>query len=240
MVIKEFANMAKTRKDTKISEDKRTQVETQAQHELEKSQNEISTGDSKSTVDEKAIERNKYVFELVNMWIGNADNKINIAFAMLSALVAVVVFITDNLLSDLPISQNACPCYLEMFHIAAVIAALCFCLSIFFYVCSIIPRLTSDKTIKNKLKKIKDDKKPKYSIFYDEIKDFEKADEFVKAAKAANAEMFNEEILKEIYYNSGICSKKMYWFRKGAIASFVTIALSLLAALFYFLYAIGF
>ena len=105
---------------------------------------------------------------------------------------------------------------------------------------SLNPSFCDVVKVKNKLKKIKDDKKPKYSIFYDEIKDFEKADEFVKAAKAANAEMFNEEILKEIYYNSGICSKKMHWFRKGAIASFVTIALSLLAALFYFLYAIGF
>ena len=118
MVIRGYTNMARTGKNTRVNEDRKTQAEKQVQQKTENSQSENTTGGSKSTVDEKAIERNKYVFELVNMWIGNADNKINIAFAMLSALVAVVVFITDNLLSDIPISQNANPCYLKSFYIA--------------------------------------------------------------------------------------------------------------------------
>lgn len=238
MAIRGFASMTRTGKNTKAPKHRRAQAEKQTQMAQEKNQVEVIRNDVRITVDEKTIERNKYVFELVNMWIANADNKINIAFAMLSAVVAVVTFVAENMLSKMAISQNARSSLLYAFYTVFIIAAACFCLSIFFYVASVIPRLTSGKTIKCKRKQ-KEKKKPKYSIFYDEIKDFEKAEDYVEAAKRANEDVFNEEILKEIYYNSGICSKKMNCFKWGGIASFVTIVLVMIASLLYFLYAIG-
>lgn len=231
--------MAKTKKNIMGSVNKQARAVEEVQLEQQKNLDENEKKNDDINNDVNDIERNKYVFELVNMWISNADNKINIAFAMLSAVVAVVVFITDSLLSDIPVSQNARPCMLNIFYCLAIFAGVCFCLSILFYLLSVIPRLTSDKSIKDKLKKNKEEKKAKYSIFYDEIKDFEKAEHYVEAAKAADLEVFNEELLKEIYYNSDICSKKMHWFRCGGVASFATIILSLIAALFYFLYAVG-
>lgn len=228
--------MAETGNGTKASNNRRRQDKKNEQQKNES----IAVAEKTNSIktDEKAIERNKYVLELVNMWIASADNKINIAFAMLSALVAITVFIADSLLSGLTVSQNAKPCILNSFYIVAVIAAVCFFLSVFFYVFSVIPRLTSDKTTKYK-KKCKEKKSSRYSIFYDEIKDFEKAIDYVKEAQESNDDIFSEEILKEIYYNSGICSKKMYWFRRGALASLASIFFSLVAALLYFLYAMG-
>ena len=230
--------MARTGKNIKASKHGKAPVEKQAQPRQEKNLDEIVNIDSSLVVDEKTIERNKYIFELVNMWIANADNKINVVFAMLSAVVAVIAFVAEHLLSKMTISQNARLGLRNAFYIVIIIAMGCFCLSISFYVASVIPRLTSDKTKKLCLKH-KEMKQPRYSLFYDEIKDFKKPEDYVEAAKKASIDIFNEEILKEIYYNSGICSIKMKCFKWGVIASFVTIVLAMIAALLYFLYAIG-
>jgi hypothetical protein len=174
-------------------------------------------------VDNDTLERNKYVFDLVNMWIGNADNKIELAFAILSAIVAVIALVAEDMLSGFDVT-NANICLLCYFRLGVFISGVLFLVSVFFYLSCLIPRFTNDNQ-RNK----------KYSIFYDEIKDFDCYKEYVEACKSATNEMFNEEIIKETYFNSKICSTKMRSFRKGLIFSGASIISTLLTALLYYI-----
>ena len=170
-----------------------------------------------------SIERNKYVLDLVNMWINNADNKISLAFAILSAIFAIIVFLTENWLSKIE-HRNTNNGLMICFYIIAGLSALFFLISVIFYLLCIIPRFTSDN------KKINN-----YSIFYGEIKDFKSSNDYVKCCKKATDENYNEEIMREIYYNSRICYKKMRRFKFAVILSAVSIVLAVPAALLYYL-----
>lgn len=61
----------------------------------------------------------------------------------------------------------------------------------------------------------------RYSIFYEDIKNFESVDDYKRACNNATLQMLNDEILNEIYINSGICSKKMHNYKIGLWFSFV-------------------
>lgn len=234
-------------KDTKIKKYMDKEQKEKSKKRIEINEHESSLKNSikreEGTKDENkddikdCIERNKYTFETVNMWINNAESKISIAFAMFSAFIGLIVFICDSLFDKLFVSPNARGCFLYAFYVTAFLAFISFIISVGFYISTVTPRFTSDKSFLGK--KYKNEIIPKYSIYYDEIKDFENANDFVECAKLAKANTFNEELLKEVYYNSRICSKKMHCFGKGILTSFITIVASLLAALFYFLYAIG-
>lgn len=171
----------------------------------------------------ESIERNKYTLDLVNLWISNADNKIAMAFAILSAVLALIVFITEDLLSKIePISINTCSmCVVKML---AIISGVLFLASVYFFILCIIPRFNKEKVYK------KD-----YSIFYDEIKDYDNYRDYIDACNQAGNEAFNQEIEKEIYFNSCICSRKMRLFRKGIICSGLSIVFVVAAAFVYYL-----
>ena len=170
-----------------------------------------------------AIERNKYVLDLVNSWISNADNKIEMAFAILSAILALGVFVTEDLLSGIK-TTTVNTCLMCWFHLLVIVSGLLFLASVWFYIQCIIPRFTKDNLMNKR-----------YSIFYDEIKNYKSYKEYIDVCKNANDEMFNEEIVKEIYFNSCICSKKMRNFRRGIILSGLSIASSVVTAFVYYL-----
>ena len=44
----------------------------------------------------KRTERNKYVYELVNNWIGNADNKVSVSCGIFSGVFVVISFLREN------------------------------------------------------------------------------------------------------------------------------------------------
>lgn len=54
------------------------------------------------------------------------------------------------------------------------------------------------------------------------LKLFEK-DKYIDLAKANNLQSFNDDLEEEIHANASICSKKMHYFRKGLIASSLSI-----------------
>ena len=179
--------------------------------------------DNNHLVIKDSIERNKYVLDSVNMWINNADSKIGLAFAILSAILALIVFVTEDWLSKIEHTKND-NTLMYFFYSFVVLSVVFFLLSVIFYFLCIIPRFTSD----NK-------KNTKYSIFYNEIKDFDSYIEYIKSCEKITGEIFNEEIVKEIYFNSCICSKKMKYYKAGIIFSVLSIIFALVSALLYYL-----
>lgn len=169
------------------------------------------------------IERNKYTLDLVNLWINNVDNKISMTFAILSAILALIVFVTEDYLSNIE-SQGISFCSLCCVKGFALASGLLFLVSVLCFIMCIIPRFDMEKAGGKK-----------YSIFYDEIKNFDNYRDYIDACIDANAEIFNQELEKEIYFNSCICSKKMRFFRKGIICSGLSILSAVVAALIYYI-----
>ena len=176
------------------------------------------------------IEENKYVLEQVNMWIASADNKIGVAIALMSAVLALITFVADSFFEDVVISSNANGDFLSAFYWTSVITILLYVLSIICYISTVVPRF--DGTQKNKTT-------DKYSIYYDEIRKFKSANDYLSVEKDADIEDLNDEIVREIFYNSEICSKKMRSFKLGVLLSAICVFGAILATVQYYCYAFG-
>lgn len=176
-------------------------------------------------------EENKYVLEQVNKWIDSADNKVGVSIGLMSAVLAVIAIIADNFFKDLTVPVNADMRLLYLFYIATLLSILLYIISIGFYISTVIPRLNGST------KKKKSEKK--YSIYFDEIGKFESAQDYVESTKEIDIEGFIDEIAKEIYYNSSICSRKMKAFRIGTLISGGSIVFALAATVLYYCYTIG-
>ena len=94
--------------------------------------------DNNHLVIKDSIERNKYVLDSVNMWINNADSKIGLAFAILSAILALIVFVTEDWLSKIEHTKND-NTLMYFFYSFVVLSVVFFLLSVIFYFLCIIP-----------------------------------------------------------------------------------------------------
>lgn len=146
------------------------------------------------------VEQNKYTLDLVNVWINSADQKIGTAFGIFSAIFAAFGFLVGSKLADLKYENCCWYCVLLVISILSIAI---FVVGLAFFFFALKPDLTSDSKVN------------KYTIFYEEVKSFQNADDYYEACAIATEDDFNKEVCKEIYYNSVICSKKMYKFRIG-------------------------
>lgn len=119
-------------------------------------------------------------------------------------------------------TKNADLCFMSWFKVFAISACVCFIISVYFYIQCIMPKFTKDGL-----------KRKEYSIFYDVIKDFCCYNDYIKVCEKADDRLFNDEIVKEIYFNSCICSKKMRNFRAGLIFSLMSICMTIISAFVY-------
>ena len=170
------------------------------------------------------IECNKYVLELVNSWISNADEKISIACGISSVVFAVIAFGAENFLGKIQVKETN-GVLMILFYIMVIVAGLMFLSGLWFYFWALNPNLTSAK---NPIRK------PQYSIFYEDIKKFHNVDDYIKCVSQASVQDFNTEVLQEIYINSNICSKKMRRFKLGMWFSVIAIAAAVLGSVFYY------
>ena len=173
----------------------------------------------------KQIERNKEILDTINGWINVADSKVSIFCGVFSVVFAVMVFIAENFLSKRKLLENNCP-----FWVNATIVLICFSILTFF-----ASLVFSFNSVSPKLTKIDDKRKGEYSIFYAQISEFENSKEYVNCAKKATDEMYNEELLNEIYINSGVCTQKMCQFRLSLWLSFGSIIAAILSGLIFLL-----
>jgi len=172
------------------------------------------------------VESNKYTLELVNGWINNADIKISIACGISSVVLAVIAFGAENILGDLAKNNGLNGYVMPLFGLAFAVACVTFLVSLWYYFLALNPSLISSKS---------EIEKPKYSIFYKDISRFANVDAYMECTKDVTEEAFNQELMREIYINSDICTKKMQRFKTGMWCSVISIFAALSACVLFYL-----
>lgn len=166
---------------------------------------------------ENEMERSKYVYEQVNFWIENADNKVSISCGIFSGVFAVVTFLSERLNGSGAVNE----CWRTVYHWCFGISLALMLASILFYVLAINPNIGKSGKKKNGAVP-----KKKYPIFYGDIAELE-LEEYKKAMNHATDEDFINELQAESHYNSGICMAKMNRYRIGLWLSFAAIIFAL-------------
>lgn len=166
------------------------------------------------------MERAKYGYDLVNSWIGNADNKVSISCAIFTGAFGVITYLGENYLKDAEVVTTGClPCFYKASFILGILSMAA---ALFFYARAIIPNLKSSSALHMK----------KYPLFYKDVVDIQRVD-YKKLMNDATEDDFIAELIDETYFNSGIATKKMKWYRIGVILSLIAIGFSLLSCLFH-------
>lgn len=197
---------------------------------MKKPEKDIEQRNCKKNRDNLAtrIDDYKYILNTINSWIASADNKVSIYCGMYSVVIAAITFAANHLLSGLHASSNDVNqrAYIA-FSLCVVIAIIAFLVSIVFYTLSVKPKLLGKKCSKKGRRK-------EYSLFYANISKFRDSDEFVSAVKNSNRKDYYQELLKEVYYNSEVCTKKMKCFQIAVISSAVSVFVTVGACIAYY------
>ncbi|MBQ9166785.1 MAG: hypothetical protein IJX67_00010 [Oscillospiraceae bacterium] len=177
-----------------------------------------------------SIEQDQFVLEQTNVLINNADTKVSVSCGLISAVFAIVAFFCENFATE--ISRKTVMMYPSLFFCAvtcAIAAALAFLIALLSYFSAISPRFWGFK--KNQKSQ------PTYSIFFEDISAFARVEKYVDCAMHATEKQYHEEIRKEIYFNSQICSEKMHKYKIGLIISFLSLLLAIAATVLFIVLA---
>lgn len=178
-------------------------------------------------LEEKNIEKNKYVLDKQNEWIVNADNKISVAFGVFAVLFTILGHISLNNILDYNITNKECICLFIICILLLTSGLLSFVLSLVYYFKILYPNLSgTNKYSKKNLKE-----KRMSIIYFDDISQFSDSEDFIEYAKSINDECFNNQLLKEVYYNARICARKMRLFRVGLVFSVLGLSLCFLSCI---------
>ncbi|MCD8336679.1 MAG: DUF5706 domain-containing protein [Lachnospiraceae bacterium] len=160
------------------------------------------------------IDQMKYGFDLENMWIGNADNKVSVACALHAGIFAVITFLSEQVVSKEEINT----CWENTYRITFVLSIVLLLFAIFCYIEALSPNLLSFSTKK-------DNGKKKYPLYFGDIADENFASYKGKICQSTPKD-FLDELISETYINAGICNRKMKWYKRGLWLTFISIALS--------------
>jgi hypothetical protein len=163
------------------------------------------------------IEQSKYVYELVNGWIVNADNKVSVSCGIFTGVFGVITFLSEHYVSipDNPSINEYWQCFYMMSLIFSLIVMI---VAVFSYMSAIFPNLKSNS---------KNNEVKKYPIYFGDISSIEYK-QYRKHMENGTVVDFNEELMHDSWFNSRICLRKMKRFRTGLFFSFVAIVLSLI------------
>ena len=166
-----------------------------------------------------SLERNKYIYELINRWIENADNKVSVSFGVVSGVFSILVFLIENSgVNWNSIIQSK----IGMYLLISLVVSIVFMIRAFiFYTLCLIPNLKSSKSIPSNLK---------YPVFFGDIQSLS-LDDYRNLTLKGNNEDFNDELITEIWYNSKICTKKMQRYRTALISSSISLGSMLICYL---------
>ena len=160
-------------------------------------------------------EQSKYVYDLVNKWIENADNKVSISCGVFGIVYGILLFLAERITGSAVNHE----CLRTISKFCFIASAIIFGVSILFYVLAISPNLRlNGKNKENKTNTY-------YPIYYGDIAKMD-LDQYLKMVDKANSIRFYEEIQREIHFNSGICLRKMRRYRIGIWTSFGFIILA--------------
>lgn len=178
--------------------------------------------------DSGLLDRSMYCLDLINGWITSADSKISTSCGIVSVVVSVLVFVLENALSKIDISKGTIEPWKTLFIITGLGAVIAFVSSLFFHFFALSPNFFTGQNKGNHSKK-------KCNIYYDDIKDYKDAEDFISTVRKMPKDQFVDDVLWEIYSNSEICSRKMHRFKIGLWGAFTSIVLILVCAVCYFL-----
>ena len=170
------------------------------------------------------LERSKYIYEQINSWIENADNKVSVSCGIFTGVFGVVTFLAEQYIKipDNPVINR---CWQEIYKRSFVASLLFMAVAFLFYALAIIPNLkSSGRNLKEK----------KFPVFYGDIStlDYEK---YKTLMTNGNEQDFNEELILESWFNSGICTRKMKRYKTGVILSIIAISFAFLSFICHFL-----
>jgi hypothetical protein len=161
------------------------------------------------------VERSMYVFDQVNSWIQNADNKVSISCGIFTGVFGVITFLAEKVTA--PTAKTTInECCRGVYRTSFILSLILMGLSILLYVMAINPNIKSNKapTVKKKMR-----------IFFCDIADINLG-EYKKLMNNASDDDFCEELLNEVHFNSKICTRKMQRYRKGLWLSFAAVVMA--------------
>ncbi len=190
----------------------------------------VNKTDQISSKKHLSVDEHEFVLEMVNMWINNADSKVS-TFCAVFTIVFGVIALAESLIGikiEIFKMIDSGSRYIALSMLC--ISLIAFAISIGFCLHAISPKLTGML----KKKELKATAHPDYSIFYGKISQFKDKDTYIKVANSALEEDYINEILTEIYVNSGICTKKMRKFQIGILMSYIAVISEIACFIFLF------
>ena len=126
----------------------------------QKSGTPSATSQAEIKKEESGIERSKYVYEQVNGWIENADNKVSVSCGIFTGAFGVFTFLAERYVKapDNPVINE---CWHAIYQWSFILSLLVMAVAVFFYAKAIIPNLKSSGKIKATQKK--------YPLYYGDI-----------------------------------------------------------------------
>lgn len=184
-----------------------------------------ATSQAESKKEESGIERSKYVYEQVNGWIENADNKVSVSCGIFTGAFGVFTFLAERYVKapDNPVINK---CWHAIYKGSFILSLLVMAVAVFFYAKAIIPNLKSSGKIEATQKK--------YPLYYGDIHSL-KLEDYQKLMAKGTDKDFNDELILESWHNAGICLRKMKWYKAGVVASIVAIGLAAVSFTAHFL-----
>lgn len=156
-------------------------------------------GDSSDDLIAKRVERAKYVYDQVNGWIGNADNKVSVSCGVFTGAFGVITFLGEAYVRvpDQAAVVNTGMSTLHTFALGGALVSMA--MALVFYAKALRPDLTSVEEAEGSVE---------FPIFYGDIAGME-FERFERILCGADDKVFVRELAAEIHTNSRICKMKM-------------------------------
>ena len=161
------------------------------------------------------LENSQYVYELVNKWIENADNKVGVSCALFTGAYGVVTFLSETI-SNPPKGNSA---FEYVYYSTLILSVILFILAVVFYAIAINPNLGQSGN---------ESEDKKYPIYYGDIASLSLCN-YKKIMTDASEKDLIDELWNETHYNSGICYKKMKKYRIGLWLSFASLVVAVIS-----------
>lgn len=175
--------------------------------------------------EDSKLERSKYVYDQINGWIENADNKVSVSCGVFTGVFGIFAFLTEwyvKVPQDLVINE----CWNLVYHWSFFLSILTIVISFFFYAKAIIPNLKSSGKTKATQKK--------FPLYYGDIHSMQ-MESYQELMKKGTDRDFDEELVLESWFNAGICFRKMKCYKQGVISSLVAIGFVVISFMAHYL-----
>ncbi len=194
--------------------------------------NNTGTKGAEDDVIDSRVERAKYVYEQVNGWIANADDKVSTSCAIFTGVFGVLTYLSEHSIgnsgSNASVQATVNQCFAWWHSCFFITSFVVLGVATVFYVAAIIPNLKPSAGAKGQ-----GDKK-RFLLFFGDIAEWD-INVFGRIMRGASDDDFLVELIAEAHHNAGVCSKKMKRYKKAVVCSIVSLVLAVMSLLFNYL-----